>query len=257
MTGGGFEDEIIYHIVVTDHSQNSARIPENGDYNITLKELEQQTDDPKPQSEPVEQESFFEMILANIIALVAVLVIFGLVLFAFVRKQSENIYSDRHKLRMAIADVSEGASIGSQGAEPPMGIRTVAEPAGLPPGGSTISFDPTAKAAHPALPSMQNESAPHEHPVSYLPPAPPELSAPAPANFKPEMLQVNYTRPVAVPTNTSMAGPMVVTKKNSNVDEPSSTEDLRVFGNNNNPGRKPGLKIELKPGLSVSLPKDK
>jgi hypothetical protein len=258
MSGGVANAQIEYYIMVWDHSDNTARIPEEGNYLVTLKDLEDPGDKPKKDKDDVSTDGLFEMLLANIIVLVAIVVFVALMLFFFIRKQSENIYKDRHKLRMAIADVSEGAKTGSTDILPPVGMAPAENAQSLPQADAGISYDPGAASTGPALPpttDIMPGPSPLPPPVPRLPPARADRNAPVPAPLERSAPTIRYTKPVNVQTNAPLAGPEEVIDKGRSVDEPSST-DLRVFGSNNNPGKQPSLRVELKPGVSVSLPKD-
>jgi len=251
--------------MVWDYNGNTARVPEEGNYIVTLRDLEDPKDDPEPKEDVDDNKGLFEMMLANIIALVVIVVFVGLMLFFFIRKQSENIYKDRHKLRMAIADVSEGAKTGSTEVLQPVGISSMDDLPGLPRSDAGTSYDPAGGASRPALPpvidveagqaSATSAPTPQPQPVPYLPPAQDDQTFLTSAFGNQEQSNHQYTKPVSNESQASLAGPEEVKENDRFVDEPSKT-DLRVFGNNNNPGRQPSLNVEVKPGISVSLPKD-
>jgi hypothetical protein len=123
----GYTDNnsILYNIRVWDYQNNSAATPKSGNYLIKVEELEDtngKTDDKK------ETEGFTQSLLMYIILLIVIVVVVGVVLFLFIKKSKEDIDEDRHKLRMAIADVHEGAvSADKPLAAPPSGIAPMAD----------------------------------------------------------------------------------------------------------------------------------
>jgi N-acetylneuraminic acid mutarotase len=104
-----YDNEILYHIIVWDFNNNSARAPESGRFNITLTDLESDGEDPvdtKKDDGIVLSRDMIVTLVTNIIIIIVV----ALVLYIFIRKHSEKIDTDRHTLRMAIADVTETSS---------------------------------------------------------------------------------------------------------------------------------------------------
>ncbi|UCH89147.1 MAG: hypothetical protein JSV49_00420 [Thermoplasmata archaeon] len=99
---------IHYYIKVTDNNGNSIRTPEEGTYDVTIKELET-GDDPEDEEE-TEKGDMSKGIITNATFMGILIIIVAIVLFVFIRKQSEKIHADRHKLRMAIADMHENTS---------------------------------------------------------------------------------------------------------------------------------------------------
>jgi len=100
------ENALFYKVLVWDYSNNMAMLPEYGNYKITVKEIE--SDDTKDDSTTVEPQGIPRGMLINIIALVVFVIVVAVVLVVFIKKQSAKMTEDRHKLRMAIADMNEG-----------------------------------------------------------------------------------------------------------------------------------------------------
>jgi hypothetical protein len=101
-------NEILFNVVVRDYQNNSARSPQNGNYNITLIEVEETGNG---EDRKTEEKGFLDEIFVNAILFIIVVVVVGIILFIFIRKQSEKIAEDRHKLRTAITDVHEAKAL--------------------------------------------------------------------------------------------------------------------------------------------------
>jgi hypothetical protein len=84
-----------------------AMLPEYGNYNITMKDVE--SGDGQDDDQVVEQQGMPAGMLMNIIALVAFIVIVAVVLVVFIKRQSARMTEDRHKLRMAMDDAGKSA----------------------------------------------------------------------------------------------------------------------------------------------------
>jgi hypothetical protein len=181
MAGYAGEDIIIYNVQVWDFHNNTARAPTTGNFNITLLDI----DETETEEEEKDDEGFLQAFMLNIIILVIVIVIIAIILFFFIRKQGEKIDQDRHKLRMAIADVEEAAGgklPSTPDAAQPMdtleplpsldgtagvpGAPGYTEPQQLPPGQmQTIDIAPGG--VPPGQPAPEPSAAP-----AYLPEAP-------------------------------------------------------------------------------------
>lgn len=98
------ENEILFKVMVLDHHNNSAVMPLDGNYNITLTE---DIDTANGNVKKTEDKGSLNMILMVAIPMVAIITFVAIMLYLFIRRQSKYITEDRHKLRMAIADTSE------------------------------------------------------------------------------------------------------------------------------------------------------
>ncbi|UCH89560.1 MAG: hypothetical protein JSV49_02630 [Thermoplasmata archaeon] len=119
-------DRIYYKIEVWDYHNNSAVTPDSGNYNITLSEIDEKDDTSKKESG---EDEFSKELTIYLIVLILMIIVIAVTLFLFIRKQSEKMGEDRHKLRMAIADVQEAASSATANlATAPAGIQPIAPP---------------------------------------------------------------------------------------------------------------------------------
>jgi hypothetical protein len=248
------ENSIFYKVLVWDYSNNMAMQPEYGNYNISMKEVE--SNDPGDDKRVVEQQGIPQGMLMNIIALVVFIVIVAAILVVFIKKQSAKMTEDRHKLRMAIADMNE---------EPSSGPGTAA----LFSGGSTQNSPNLA----PLEETRQLINQMSDLPA--LPPGPSDkissASPPKPRTIQGEEPQAGQTRASAdsfpfsklgetkesglysdVAAYDGENGPV---KEVQNLDKLHLMEEIGKKELDSDARKKP--KVEIEPGLSISLPTGK
>jgi hypothetical protein len=140
------DNVILYKVKAWDYHNNMDTSPDADNFRITLLDIEDKDDGKDDKS--TEDKGQSRQFMINIIIMVIIIVVVALVLFMFVRKQGEKMDEDRHKLRMAIADVSEAATAGGAAgvATPPAQIEggtglapSLQGPAGA--GGAPTSID--------------------------------------------------------------------------------------------------------------------
>jgi hypothetical protein len=229
----GFEGEekIGFKVSVWDTSSNNATSPASGNYEITLEEID---DTPgTPGKEDKEPEGLSGSFYVNLVIMIIVIIIVAVVLFLFIRKQSEKMGEDRHKLRMAIADVTEAAGAGTV-EKPSAQMPAAPEAPGLPgtynaaapygAGSQPSTIDITPKVTPQITPTPPGQ----EGPVGYLPEA---AGAPAPA--PPAGGQDAQYQQAGLMTGPAATPP----------GQPAT-------------GTRPGSGVEVDQGVYVSLPKD-
>jgi N-acetylneuraminic acid mutarotase len=135
--GYGGDDIILYKVKAWDFQNNVDTAPTSENFRITLLDIED--DDGGKDDKSTEDKGLSRQFLINIILMIVIIVVVALVLFMFIKKQSKKMDEDRHKLRMAIADVSEAAASSSPSlAAPPAGTQPSA---GLQGQGQAPSID--------------------------------------------------------------------------------------------------------------------
>jgi hypothetical protein len=213
----GYTDNnsILYKVKVWDHHNNSAGAPDSGNFLIKIEDI----DDTKQDSKDEEKdEGFSQSLLLYLLIMVVIVVVVFMVLFMFIKKSKEDIDDDRHKLRMAIADVQEAASGGGAPlAAPPTGISPSP---GSPPG---------------QLPTPDSQTGP----VGYLPEAQPE----------PQSQPDEYS-------DYKKAGLLAPEQSAAPSAEPDKPKVLDL-PDEKSPTTKKGSKVDIDDGLSISLPDDK
>jgi hypothetical protein len=221
----GYSDNnsIKYKLKVWDYHNNTDSAPDSGDFIIQLEVVEEPKDEPKDQKT---EDAFSGSLLLYLLLLIVIIVVVFLVLFMFIRKSKDDIDEDRHKLRMAIADVTEAAAAGSpQPDAPPTGIAPMVGGDGQAP-----AIDIQAQTMD--VPSLE----PQDGPVGYLPEAP-----------------MYSDESIAQPTEdqaAQQAGLMAPTPQpQPQTDMPQVAPTPEVSGTED-----PEAKVNIDDGLSVSLP---
>jgi N-acetylneuraminic acid mutarotase len=168
------ENKIGFKVGVWDTSGNNVTSPTSGNYEISLEEIETPPD--KPETQEKEDEGVSSGFYLNLAIMIIIVIIVAIVLFLFIRKQSEKMGEDRHKLRMAIADVTEAAAAGT-GEQPSAQMPAAPEALGLP--GTYDAAAPYGAESQPQTiditPTVTPQIAPgppgQDAPVGYLPEA--------------------------------------------------------------------------------------
>ena len=232
---GSYTDEnlIYYKIVAKDHFNNTATVPAADKFKITLEEYETgKTDDGK---ETTENEGLSRGLLLNIIILVIIVAIVAVILFLFIRKQTEKMSEDRHKLRMAIADVSEASAAGQA---PPMTDGAITTPDSALPS----MYGTEVTGAAPDAPQFAfGEGA--QQPAGYLPESSAHLEGTVPDYDASQQYPAEDGTLTPDEQAIQQAGLMTGPTQPQHI-QPQVTEFEQ-------PGRS---EIEIDKGLSVSLP---
>ncbi|UCH90150.1 MAG: hypothetical protein JSV49_05805 [Thermoplasmata archaeon] len=234
LTGYGGDNIIRYRIEAWDFGNNSDIEPQNGNFNITIIDPDAEGTDESEETKEKEQWLTPEMTI-NLIVLIAIIIFVAILLFIFIRKQSEKMSEDRHKLRMAIADVHEAAAAGSPA--PLEGLEAPAEAqAGLP------GQEPQA-ASQAELPDVIEIPAGAPAPV-YTPSLDAQVT---PVGYLPEALQ---------PVPGESVKPPETQRVSEEIQTKTDEDKYRKAGLMMEP-KEPGAapdSVQVQEGLSVSLP---
>jgi hypothetical protein len=241
LAGCAGESLIQYHVEVMDSNNNKIRSPKVGHYTVEIRDVEE-NDDPVDNKE--EQTGPPMSFYVNIAAMIIIILVVAVVLFMFIRRQSEDIYKDRHKLRMALADVSEGVSADKAAPSVPLkpSSTEVDDITFLP--GTTLTGEsvqsgaavptPVIDTAPAALSSSPQTTAGKASPAGYLPPAsgpfPPtnsnELRYDDVSEYRDTSVEVDGGLFVSLPEGSQNKGPKPDLPSTKPVPKPSSSQNL-------------------------------